>query len=148
MTEPLVGTVEAIRPRKVNGAAGQIRPKGTRATLTAIRGTGKELFVDYNDVRITFTYNRDALSNRDWRLITADVDTAKEDPTKVQWVVTALSRLLVGWDLYSDENARQPLPINTDTLDELPFGLLAAISNRIFEDINPNSEATDSGSFA
>lgn len=121
-------------------------------TIAQAKGEDKTDTLEYNGAKLTFSYNPDAISHREWKRLRRLMQQAQEHPEDpdTDWVLPYLSQMLTGWDLVADATSKKPLPIDLETLDMLPMKLLSDLLTRIMEKLIPpeaTSELT-SGSFS
>jgi hypothetical protein len=122
-----------------------------RMTLARARGEDEEGTLEFNGATLKFTYNRDAISHKEWRKMRALFAQAQENPEDpaVDWVIPYLAQTLTGWDLVVNDSDRKPVPITTETLEMLPTGFLGKLLAQILETVVPPTlPETPSGSFS
>jgi hypothetical protein len=110
-------------------------------TLQRAKGEDEEAELTYNQATLKFTYNRNAVSHKEWRRLRSLLAKAQAEPDNpdIDWIVPYLAQMLTSWDLMLDEKAKAPVPITAENLDMLPVGFLTEILSRIQETlVSPN----------
>jgi len=117
-------------------------------TLDDIRGENSAAKVPWNDKELSITYNRNAISMREWRRLRRQIDASDPDNPDADWIVLALTALLVKWDLLDARG--KTVPITEEALDNLPPLFLLKILETIWGELVPNgtAPAASSGSFS
>lgn len=120
-----------------------------RMTLARAKGEDENATLEYNGAVLTFSYNRNAVSHKEWRRLRSLLAKAQAEPDNpdIDWIVPYLAQMLTSWDLVSDEAGKKIVPITDENLDLLPVGFLTEIMARIQETlVPPQTPALDSGS--
>jgi hypothetical protein len=136
------------RKRPVNGSAGPpspLQPGRGRVSITALTHAQREVYLDWNNERIFFRYNPDALNLRELLRLREAQSKPEDEAAVVEFLVGYLSRLLLDWDVVDESG--DPYPISEESLSILPAKLLWAFTRTIGDDLNPPEPATSSGSF-
>jgi hypothetical protein len=154
MTDLAVETAALTPRRKANGAAGPVKIKGEEKpqavpgsawSLEDTRRPQRSFDFERDGKKLKVVYQPDAFSNRELR----ELQRPREDDEEGHsYMLTALSRLIVDWDLYVSFDPPVKCPTTPEALDGLPPDFLLALLNGIGDDLNPPEKATGSGSFS
>lgn len=120
-------------------------------SLEDVGGQDDRAIVVWKGKKLKITYNREAISYKEWKRLQRMVRLAQADPENVDsdWIISSLALMLTGWNLTVKKGSRQPLPITVETLEGLPPNFLLEILNVIHGEIVPEAlPETPSGSFS
>ena len=140
---PLVTTRPAAK--KANGPA---PVKGRFTVKKSVRGEDRKLKFTWEGDSFDLLYSPFALSTKEWDKIRAQIRAQDPEDPNTSWVVAALARMIVSWEMYADDDVAETYPLTEEAIGDLPPAFNLALLNAIWDDQLPKESAATSGSFS
>lgn len=102
------------------------KAKKNRVTLNDVMGKESHVEVDFSDIQggtINVWYDPTKITRR----MVDIVDQTDEDTSEWAHITSGLERIAIRWDLYLDDEAKSPVPLDKEGLMDVPVGVLARV---------------------